>query len=359
MTFKIKKIFLTKALIFSVVVFLLAVSICFAQINLSPKKIEIFVAPAIFNLDFEKGQIYSGKIILQNKNNFVLPIKTRFSNFDAKDELGEINYKEGMGTDWFFPERTDFALKPNERRVVAFKIKIPEHVPRGGYYVNWIFEPQLTVSDNTKTAVVARPNILFLISVGKRGKANFQIVETEIPSGARYSFLEKIFKKRIILNNASFPFIFRVQNNDIYHIKPQGILEVLREEKSVGKVNIKKTTILPKKIRRISVDFKPSSDFLSNFCFGKRKVVLTLKASGLTQKSEKEVFILPWKGILLIKILLILILLYFIIIKQRKKKRRKVRPVKSFTKSKRKSPILFNGVKKKKTNENIERSKKH
>ncbi len=312
-------------IIFTSFIFLLG-NFCFAQINTSPKKVEIFVAPAISNLELEKGEVYNGKILLQNKNNFSLPVKTKFVNFDARDEVGGINYEKGEGANWFFLKRKDFALKPNERRIIDFQIRVPKDVSRGGYYINWIFEPQLTVSDKTKTIVISRVSSLFLISVGKRGKSDFKIIETEIPKGARYSFLEKIFNKKIILNSTSFPIYFRVQNNDIYHLRPGGTFEVFKGEKSIGKVSAKKTTILPKKIRKISVDFKSPNCFLSNFYFGKHKAVLTLKAYGAIQKKTIEIFILPLKGIIFIKILLILFLAYFIIVKakQKKEKRKKL-----------------------------------
>lgn len=316
---------ISKKILLTVIVFsFLTCGFIFAQ---NEKKIELFVGPAVFNLEFEKGETYNGRILLWNKNDFKLNITSQLTNFYAKDELGGIGYKKKKGTEWFLEKELKTTLKPDERKIIKFKIKIPENTPRGGYYVSWIFTPQLEES-KANAKLVPRVSSLFLISVGKKEKADFKIIETEIPAGARYSFLEKIFKKEVILNSASFPLIFRVKNNDVYHTKPKGSLVVLREEKPIGKISTGETTILPKKNRKISADFKPSSGFFSNFYFGEYKIVLNLRESGSLQKIEKEVFILPWKGVLFIKILLISILLYFIIIKQKQKKRGKEKKVK-------------------------------
>lgn len=305
--------FSKKILLIIITILLFIGGVVFAR---NQKEIKLFVGPTVFNIELEKGETYNGRILLWNKNDFKLTVNSQLINFNAKDELGGINYEKKKGAEWFLNKESSFVLKPKERKIIKFQIKISDETPRGGYYVSWIFTPQLEES-KANAKLVPRVSSLFLISVGKKEKPNFKIIETEIPIGARYSFLEKIFKKEIILNNGSFPFIFRIKNDDVYHIRPQGTLTVFKGKKSIGNISIAETTILPKKIRKTSVDFKPSSGFLSNFYFGEYKIVLNLRESGSLQKIEKEVFILPWKGVLLIKILLISTLLYFIIVKYR------------------------------------------
>jgi hypothetical protein len=346
----------SRRIIFLLIIFLFlfSFSLTFAQ---QKKKIEFFVGPAIFNIQLEKGQTYNGKILLKNKNNFSLPVKSQLINFNARDELGAVNFEKREGANWFKVKRTDFILKPKEERRINFQIKIPKDVSRGGYYVAWNFQPKVSSLSFKRGSTILVPKVssLFLISVGKKGKANFKIVEFKIPEKSRFLFFENNpnKNKKFVVKSAKFPFVFRIKNNDTYHIRISGALEVFgKNKKSIGKAEVQETTVLPGKTRQISLNFKtalyeklldkkipiPLAEFFSeNFYFGKHKAVLILNRSS-PKKVYMEITIIPWKGIL--TILLLLVLMCFIIIKHKKKNKKQERIAKKKPKSKERKTLI-------------------
>jgi len=307
-------------------------------------EIRFFIGPAISEPQLEKGEVYESKIIIRNKNNFPVPIKSRIVNFNARDEFGAILFEKAEGADWFFVKEPDFILQANEEKWIDFEIKVPENAKRGGYYVSWVFEPKIPSQYLKGTSTPAIPQLasLFLISVGKRGGANFEIIEMKVPEEKRILFLEKIlknFKKEknfFVVKDANVPFSIRVKNNDVYHVKPSGTLKFIGPLNSViGEAEIKETTILPGKIRQISVNFKPKiyvrldkyapepvAEFFSgNFFLGNYKALLALHGSAEVF-SESSILVIPFFGIL-ITLLLLLILIFLIILKRKQKKKKR------------------------------------
>ena len=106
----------------------------------------------------------------------------------------------------------------------------------------------------------------------------------------------------------------RIKNNDIFHHKLEGKLLISNASgKLVGETEIRKTTILPGRIRKIPVEFEPEipkrlkwlpssiSNFLiQNTPFGNYQVVLGLKEekAGLLVDQGFSFFAFPWKIIL-------------------------------------------------------------
>jgi len=321
------------ALISLILVFisvLLIGRLCFSQ----QQELKIFVSPPIFDLTLEPGQTYQDKIYLKNKSDIALPIEARVVNFTASDEFGGIVFDNNPpnttnkklrdantdGASWFKIESPNFILESNKLKRIDFSINIPKDASRGGYYSVVIFEaraPSYYFPEGGGAKVLPQVGVLFLISIGKRGEANFEIVEFGIQERKRIQFLEKLSKNifrrsGVIVDGSHLPFILRVKNNDIYHIKTKGELMISSRNAldSVGNIEVKETMILPGKIRQFPIEFKPElfekldkflPVFLANFIsenlfLGKYKVILNLHGSAKIQK-EIPVFIFPWKMI--------------------------------------------------------------
>ena len=337
--------------------------------SISEEPVTIAVYPPIFELELEKGQSYQNKVLLRNKSELAIPIETDVVNFTAKDEFGGISFeihetdtKKEHETDakkWFKIEKPDFILEPKGSERIKFKIDVPKDVGRGGYYGTILFKSKLpsyyfekdynppTALPATGGAPAAKAipqiGVLFLISVGKGGKADFEIVEFGIPEEKRIKILEKLSRNilggSIIVDGSLLPFNLRVKNNDIYHMKPSGILEIYKfaencsPQNLIGRTEIKETTILPGKIRQFSIEFQPDlfeklnkflpkflAGFVSeNLFLGKYKVFLKLHGSAEVEK-EMDIWIFPFKGIIIL--LLLGFIISFIIMKYTKQTRK-------------------------------------
>jgi len=325
--------FFVKIILLTLFSLLLFSTIALAQNNNNPKdEIRFSIAPPLFEPELKRGQTFENKILIENKNDFLLPIEISLSNFDARDEFGAIKFEKGEGADWFEIENPNFILQPNERKWINFKIKIPEDAKEGCYYVSMIFKPKLpsTYFKENQSRVIPNLTSLFLIGVGSRGKVSFEVLDIEASKNLNKTFLGKIFKEDILSESSFISFEARVKNNGICHIKPSGAFEVFNKKgKLIGKIDIKPTTVLPQKTRKISFEFKPSfynqakrylPDFLASFLarnlyFGKYKAVLNLHGSFYIEK-EMKIFIFPWKTLIIfVLILLTLIFVFYKIIK--------------------------------------------
>lgn len=351
----------TKRLLVSVSLLLVLFSgISFAQ------EASILVSPPTFELELEAGQNYQDEIYLLNKSDSALPIEARVTNFIATDEVGGIGFEdtplnatnidtnshENINGDssniiddgrvnprkWINIEKPNFILEPKGSERVKFSINVPKEAPLGGYYSIALFESKLPSHyfKEGETKVLPQIGVLFLISVGEKGEANFEIVELKFPEERRIGTLEKLLRSvfnsdNIIVDGSRLPFVLRVKNSDVYHVKPKGYLTILsQEEKILGETEIKETTILPGKIRKYSVEFQPAlfgkldkylPSFLANFVsdnlyFGKYKLILKLHGSAEVEK-EITFWIFPWKGSIIL-ILLAFVILYIIIWKRKK-----------------------------------------
>jgi len=304
------------------------------------ESVTLGVHPPLFELNLKKGQVLKDKIIIWNRSNISIPLEAVVTSFTASDEFGRIQFEKGDIADWFKTEKPGFILKPGEGREVNFQISVPDNAKDKGYYEIILFKPKLPPHyfEEEATRTIPEIGVLFLISVGEREKANFEIVEFGISEKSRIKPLEKI-TKTVLVNGSYIPFILRVKNNDIYHIKPSGLLKIYKTTENgspqniIGETEIKETTILPGKIRQFSVNFKPNlsqrlykylpdflADFLSeNLFLGKYKVVLELHGSGAIEK-EMSILIFPLKGAIILILLVVLSL--FIIIKYKKRRER-------------------------------------
>jgi hypothetical protein len=317
-------------------------------------EIKLFVAPEMFELEVKRGQILEDKIIIFNKSEVPVPIEVTVTNFGAQEESGTMTFfeepiKKGEEDDisynprkWIKIENPNFILDSNETEEVKFKIEIPGNAEPGGHYAVALFEPKLPSFYFEEKAVRAIPKIgvLFLFSVKVEGlertKEPLTIVEFAIPEKFHLQKLEDFFVKTvraseglIIIEKSHLPFVLSIKNNDIYHIKPEGKLEISNGNgKIVGETEIKEVTILPGKVRKIPVEFEPNlpknlekylpaaiSNFISqNWLFGKYKAHLFLTTESNIIEKDIEFWAFPWKitlfTVLICSIFLIILIKY-------------------------------------------------
>jgi len=334
--------------------------LCFGQ----QKEIKLFVSPEIFELEVKRGQILEDKIKIYNKGGVSVPIGVSVTNFGAQEESGTITFYEKPtpkepaevgppqvegGDDisynprkWIKIENPNFILDAGETEEVKFSVAIPENAEPGGHYAVALFEPKLPSYYFEKGTVRAIPKIgvLFLFSVEVEGLTKpeelLTVVEFAIPEKLHLRKLEDFFvkivkateeEKFIIVETCHLPFILSIKNNDIYHIKPEGKLTILKSNgKAVGETEIKETTILPGKTRKFPVEFKPNLpkvlekylpasilEFISqNMLFGKYRALLDLKVGNDTINKEIEFWVFPWKVVLFTSFVAFIFLIFLI-----------------------------------------------
>jgi len=370
---QIIQFFKKKGLIFLIVLLFLNMEIAeiCAQETISPK---LSLFPEKFELKVKRGQRVEDKmIIITNQSSIALPIEARISNFSAEDDTGTIQFyggdAEGQGIDdisfnpsrWIKIENPNFILDPGEIETVKFQVKIPENAEPGGHYAVILFEPRLPsfYFEEGQPRAIPIIGVLFLFSVNVEGLnrigEQMTVAEFVIPEEFHLKKLENLLatlsgvisevwaaekESMTIVETGNLPFTLKIKNNDIYHIKPEGKLEIFNSVgKKVGEAEIKKTTILPGKTRNFPVEFKTElpkklekylpkliSSFISkNLLMGKYQASLLLTTGGNTIDStgslqvEKDIefWVFPWKVLLSTGTVLLLLIIGVVKYKKR------------------------------------------
>jgi hypothetical protein len=178
------------------------------------------------------------------------------------------------------------------------------------------------------------------------------IIEFAIPEKFHLEKLEDFFVKTVraaegltIVEKSHLPFVLSIKNNDIYHIKSEGKLEIFRipltntnykltDTKKVGETEIKGITILPGRVRKFPVEIKPNlprilekylpskiKNFISeNFLFGKYRAHLLLTTESGTIEKDLEFWAFPWKIVLSTGFICFVFLIFLVKYRKRIKK---------------------------------------
>lgn len=333
--------------------------LCFAE----GKGLSIFVSPPTFELVLEPGKIYQDEIYVLNKSDLAIPMEARAVNFTAIDETGGMGFEAGQEDiktnpqKWFKIQNPYFILEPHQSEKIKFEIHLPEDVEMGGYYAMILFEQKLPSHyfEEKTIKTTSTVGVLFLLSVGSeetgRVGVPITVVEFNIPRNFRLQAIENslasiagIFSEVRASESEKFPIVetghlsfnLRIKNDDIYHIKPEGKLVLMTNSgRKIGETEIKKTTILPGKVRKFPVEIAPLlpekirrylpaaiNNFLSeNFRFGKYRGHLSLKSeflfpagiktgtSPLYIEKELEFFVFPWKILFIFSTAIILLII--------------------------------------------------
>ena len=347
---------------FILISLILGLNLVMAQ---QPVSTHLAVSPEKFELKLQRGQHLEDEIIIFNKSNVALPIEARVLNFTAEEQTGTIQFyggdAEGQGIDdisfnprkWITLKNPNFILVPGENEKVNVSIDIPQNAEPGGHYAVILFEPRLPsfYFEEGQPRAIPVIGVLFLFSVEIEGLnrigEQMTVVEFAIPEKFHLKKLEGLLanlsgvisearaagkESMTIVETGNLPFTLRIRNNDIYHIKPEGKLEIFNSSgKKVGEAEIKKTTILPGKTRNFPVEFKAEPpkklekylpktifSFISkNLLMGKYQASLLLTTGGdaidstgsLQVEKDIEFWVFPWKVLLSTGTVLLLLII--------------------------------------------------
>ncbi|MFC1789479.1 hypothetical protein ACFLYY_00705 [Patescibacteria group bacterium] len=305
------------------------------------------VYPQIFELEMFQGQKFQEKITIGNLSDVSLPVLVKITDFTATDVSGEMEFDESLqdpiiaSKKWFEIENPNFILEPEERRIINFEISVPKNAEPGGHYSVILFEPQLPSfyfkPGQPKTIPVV--GVLFLISVKSLSldptdiEKPIEVTGFKIPEKEKSKNLERILASIVniiptvsaaninILDENPSSFILQIKNNDIFHHKVSGKILIYNSfGKMVGKTEVKKTTVLPGKIREFSINASQEvpgflnwlpasiSGFLvKNTSLGKYLVVLEAgeELNQIEISDSINFWIFPWKMMLILFILMV------------------------------------------------------
>lgn len=272
-----------------------------SHLQVSPR---LAVSPYTFEIDVSPGEKLERVVKIFNQSESPMPINVRPVDFSAKEDSGDIIFDE-MSQDpsisarkWVNIDKPNFILEPGETKSVDFSIDVPDNAEPGGHYATLFFEPTLPSFYFTEGQPRAIPvmGVLLILSVKTfsidsiSDKAQAEIVEFAIKPENRMRRLENALASAVqiipsvqasgevnIVEKTPFGFLLRIKNYDIFHHRFEGKIIVRNIfGVKIGEAEVKKTTVLPGKIRILPADFNPEtpgwlkwlpaglSDFLSH-----------------------------------------------------------------------------------------------
>lgn len=276
------------------------------------------VAPAIVDINAERGKSYDIKIKVTNSTTSDQEYFATVNDFKAKDETGNPEFisdekapSSASIVKWIQPI-TSFKLNPNQTKEVVAKMVVPADAEPGGHYgiIRFGNQPPSAVQSGASLSASAGP--LVLVRVDGEIKESLTVADF---------YAQKGNKKATTFEYGPIDFVQRLTNNGNVHVKPSGnivITNMFGSQVANIPVNGNNGNILPNSTRR----FEQRLD--SKWMFGRytAKMSLSYGSSGGTISGVLTFWVIPYK--LVIAGLLSLILIIFLMRKMISRYKKKI-----------------------------------
>jgi hypothetical protein len=303
------------------------------------------VSPALLEFDVVGGEVFSRELEITNHSDRAWPLLVRVSDFDTAGDFGGIKfYNAGEDQNlaarfWLNPDPKSLILAAGETRKINIAIKVPAEALIGSHYAAVVVESRLPsyYYDSQATRVLPQIGVLALFNVQKYNTKSLsaanavQVFGLGFSGAARRSFINKLvgwlgnlsFVNKAVAGGG-FPvfdrlpdnFIVEIKNNNLFHIRPQGRVEVLNIfDRIIRQSNVEEVTIMPNKSRKISVPLATAGDlgWKERWHFGKYQVVLDMiVGNGEHIKSNFVFWVVPWQ-LILSTVALFGVFIYFVL----------------------------------------------
>ncbi len=248
-----------KKIILSVIIALfLQVGTSFASFGVSPLK---------FEYDLNNFNVIQDKIKIINQSDSPITLYSSTEDFIAGDDSwnpkfirpeDQVNAGYTL-SNWIRVEDRNITLAPRESREINFSIQIPRNAEPGWHYAAIFFAPW--IAQNAQVAVVQRLWVLVLVNVPGDVIIQWEVKNFDIGLKQNETFTPQ--------NNFSqLPITFQTlfKNDGNVHLKPNGKITLLDENKNILKNVWKKSLMSPSGtfLWETLVDYIPINESLGN-----------------------------------------------------------------------------------------------
>lgn len=282
------------------------------------------VSPPYWHVVLVPGETYSDSLVVSNANDSTRSLEYELSigsfsqakDENSKDDYGTVDhisissYNQMM--DWITLEKTGGTVKPNEKDIVNYTIKVPENAPAGGQYATIIVKDVTGKGANKDGNVVIDSTFQFasIIYAEVAGETKMEgvIIDNSMPS---------------FLLNGPLQASSMVKNNGNVHTDAQYTLQVwplFSEEEICTNEEKPETSLVLPETERYHVQSCDSMPALGIF-----KAKQTVRIFGEISTVEKIVILCPlWLMFLILFVIIILIIWMFTKIKRNGKRKSSV-----------------------------------
>ncbi len=304
MTQRVRKIIITLAFIFALVVPQYTIAQSQSQLSLA-------VTPPLIQLSLAPGQTWSSTLKVVNTNEYPLPLYANMALLEPNGDEGQSKFTpivegdEGNSlANWVKLGEASFTVSREKSFELPFTITVPQNAPPGGHYAAIIVGSQPINEKPDGPTLSVSSSISSLLFLRVAGDVVEQGDIREFTTG-------KTFYSKPDVN-----FVLRFENKGNVHIQPQGDITVYNMwGKQRGVVPINQQTrfgnVLPKSIRKFEFQWTGAWNPLE---FGRYKAVAVL-TYGTDEKQNVEstryFWVIPVKETLITLGGLLLFILFF------------------------------------------------
>ncbi|MBU0531512.1 MAG: hypothetical protein ABIG32_01620 [Candidatus Uhrbacteria bacterium] len=269
------------------------------------------IAPAVIELEGERGQVLSFEIAVGNLANETETYHLSTLKFEATSETGSpgfIPYEvdhSGLA-EWIRIPESQISVPPDGISTLNINIAIPDDVPSGGYYAA-IVASRSAGSIGANVIVQAQTAALVLLTVTGESTEQAALLDLTGPGST---------------NRLPADFAYRIQNQGNVHLQPTGsikIYDLFGSEVASVNANPDGGRVLPGSTRSYQVIWSRSDSVgtgffneianeWNNFGLGRYKAELELEYTpGQILKMQTVFWIMPWR-LICVSILVVLVL---------------------------------------------------
>jgi uncharacterized membrane protein len=206
----------------------------------------VTISPPIFDLTMNAGETQTKTLEIMNGGGSTMAYSVSVNGMTAGNETGGAAFTPVSDNDlsgWITVSPDTLILDPDKSGKITLTIKIPKNAAPGGHYAT-VFttsEPgKIEGGSGIGTAQMVGAHVL--VKVTGNVILSASVAEFSTPH-ARFA------------QGESVDFTVRVKNDGNVHLKPQGVIEILRNGVKVDEVQVNpgQGNVLPNSIRRFDV----------------------------------------------------------------------------------------------------------
>lgn len=302
--------FKNRTKVFFLLLMLLSGVLCFSEVGFAQQDprmaTSVQVSPVRFDWDMNAGEERTGVVNLKNYSDDSYDIEIQLEDFYVTDDTTEARF--------FIPNKehplyaydvinwidmpASLTLSPGEGKDIAFKLKVPENTPTGGYYGALFFKTSKhsgqDQADENQSRVIINQRVGVLLVLAVKGTEPIR----RTGELQQFKALSKIFWS----NPAETEAI--VINTGNIHYKAMGFLDIYKFGKKIDSVAIDPRMIYPGKYRKYETKWN-----FSPWAYGYYKAKFSLISEDMQIKinGETSFWVIPWKTTLAVILLLFII----------------------------------------------------
>ena len=275
-----------------------ALIVIIAAFLITPHAHAVGVAPAIIDAQHAPGEMGEYVVTVINTDDHLRSFRIVPGAFVPSEEPGKPDFSTPSADpilEWMIPENTTVTLRAQESLPVPIRIRVPEGAPAGDHYGT------LSIVPNEVTNTTAQTVALVFLTVTGETTWSLDVVQLEPVSS--------------VASSLPVPISVRLQNSGNAYVQPTGtiLFDPLIGAPTTVPFNEREDRILVGQSRTWTTSTPAFTSFMEGwfaefrpFSMGPTRIVLEIDTETIQASGTAQVWVIPWRSLLVIGVLVLL-----------------------------------------------------